>query len=141
MNNGDCMMTVYTAQSLRLVKRKKAIRACVLAVAISAAGFGVLPAMAATSVDGVDPAKQVVGKLAVSKIDFKRGENGAGRLILGFAGDGAAPDLRNQGSSVVVDIGNASLPASLQSRSTWWTSPRRCSASTPSPMAVARRWC
>ncbi len=114
MNNGDCMMTVYTAQSLRLVKRKKAIRACVLAVAISAAGFGVLPAMAATSVDGVDPAKQLVGKLAVSKIDFKRGENGAGRLILGFAGDGAAPDLRNQGSSVVVDIGNASLPASLQ---------------------------
>lgn len=114
MNNGDCMMTVYTAQSLRVVKRKKAIRACVLAVAISTAGFGVLPAMAATSVDAVDPAKQVVGKLAVSKIDFKRGENGAGRLILGFAGDGAAPDLRNQGSSVVVDIGNASLPASLQ---------------------------
>ena len=114
MNNGDCMMTVYTAQSLRVVKRKKAIRACVLAVAISTAGFGVLPAMAATSVDAVDPVKQVVGKLAVSKIDFKRGENGAGRLILGFAGDGAAPDLRNQGSSVVVDIGNASLPASLQ---------------------------
>jgi type IV pilus assembly protein PilQ len=78
MNNGDCMMTVYTAQSLRLVKRKKAIRACVLAVAISAAGFGVLPAMAATSVDGVDPAKQVVGKLAVSKIDFKRGDDGPG---------------------------------------------------------------
>ena len=113
MNNGDCMMTVYTAQSLRPAKRKKAIRACVLAVAISAAAFGAVPGMAAP-VDAVDPAKQVVGKLAVTKIDFKRGDNGAGRLILGFAGDGAAPDLRNQGSSVVVDVGNASLPASLQ---------------------------
>src|SRR5690606_1742592 len=36
------------------------------------------------------------------------------KLILRFSGDGAAPDLRNMGSSVVVDIGNAQLPAALQ---------------------------
>jgi type IV pilus assembly protein PilQ len=62
----------------------------------------------------VDPAKQVPGALSVSNIDFKRGDGGSGKLILRFSGDGATPDLRNQGSSVVVDVGNASLPASLQ---------------------------
>ena len=50
----------------------------------------------------------------MSNIDFKRGDGGAGRLILHFSGDGATPDLRNQGSSVVVNVGNAQLPASLQ---------------------------
>jgi type IV pilus assembly protein PilQ len=50
----------------------------------------------------------------VSNIDFKRGTDGSGRLVVKFSGDGAAPDLRNQGSSVVIDVGNAQLPASLQ---------------------------
>ncbi len=52
--------------------------------------------------------------VAVSKIDFKRGEDGAGRLILQFDGQGASPDLRTQGSTVLVDVGNARLPAELQ---------------------------
>jgi type IV pilus assembly protein PilQ len=50
----------------------------------------------------------------VSNIDFRRGEDGAGRLILRFDGQGAMPDLRNQGGNVIVDVGNAKLPASLQ---------------------------
>ncbi|UNK50907.1 type IV pilus secretin PilQ family protein [Lysobacter sp. S4-A87] len=61
-----------------------------------------------------DPAKQLPGTIAVSNIDFKRGTDGSGRLVVKFSGDGAAPDLRNQGSSVVIDVGNAQLPASLQ---------------------------
>ena len=63
---------------------------------------------------GIDPARQVPGGLSVSNIDFRRGEGGAGRLIVRFSGDGAMPDMRAQGSTVVVDIGNARLPASLQ---------------------------
>ena len=62
----------------------------------------------------VDPAKTLPSTVSVSSIDFKRGDGGAGRLILHFSGDGAAPDLRTQGASVLVDIGNAQLPASLQ---------------------------
>nr|WP_307548938.1 type IV pilus secretin PilQ family protein [Xanthomonas sacchari] len=50
----------------------------------------------------------------MSKIDFKRGDGGAGRLILSFSGTGASPDLRTQGNSVVVDVGNATLPPELQ---------------------------
>ncbi|UHQ22525.1 type IV pilus secretin PilQ family protein [Lysobacter sp. 5GHs7-4] len=61
----------------------------------------------------LDPAKQLPGAISVANIDFKRGEDGSGKLILKFTGDGAAPDLRNQGSSVIVDVGNAQLPAAL----------------------------
>ena len=62
----------------------------------------------------IDPAKQRPATVSVSSIDFKRGDGGAGRLILRFDGDGAMPDLRNQGSQVVIDMGGASLPANLQ---------------------------
>src|SRR5690606_12501500 len=43
-----------------------------------------------------------------------RSDDGAGRLVVKFDRAGAAPDLRNLGSSVVVDVGNAEIPASLQ---------------------------
>jgi type IV pilus assembly protein PilQ len=61
-----------------------------------------------------DPAKQLPGAISVSNIDFKRGDGGAGKLILRFSGDGAAPDLRSTGSTVTINVGNAQLPASLQ---------------------------
>ncbi|MEG3791368.1 type IV pilus secretin PilQ family protein [Lysobacter sp. CCNWLW3] len=62
----------------------------------------------------LDPAKQLPGAISVANIDFKRGDGGSGKLILKFSGDGAAPDLRNQGSSVIINVGNAQLPAALQ---------------------------
>ena len=71
------------------------------------------PAQAAP-VAGVDPGKQVPGAVAVSSIDFKRGDGGAGRLIVRFSGDGAMPDMRTQGSQVLIDVANVSLPANLQ---------------------------
>jgi len=73
------------------------------------------PAMLAMAqVVSVDPAKQVPAAVSVSAVDFKRGDGGAGKLILRFDGDGANPDLRTQGANVIVNIGNASLPAALQ---------------------------
>jgi type IV pilus assembly protein PilQ len=73
---------------------------------IAAAGQSAAPA-------AIDPARQVPGALAITDIDFKRGDGGAGQLILHFSDEGAAPDLHNAGSSVVVDVGNATLPPSL----------------------------
>lgn len=120
-------MTVFKATS-RPARRPLPSRAAMLGLAagLLAALGGVQaapqPASARALVAGAqsavplaaDPAKQVPGALTVANIDFKRGEGGSGKLILRFSGDGAAPDLRNQGSTVVVDVGNASLPASLQ---------------------------
>ena len=70
--------------------------------------------VAVAQVAAADPAKQVPGVVSVSAVDFKRGDGGSGKLILRFDGEGANPDLRTQGSSVIVNIGNAALPASLQ---------------------------
>lgn len=74
-----------------------------------------LPLMAASTLPAAtDPARALPGAVSVSKIDFRRGEGGAGQLVLSFSGDGAMPDLHNESSGVVIDIGNASLPSSLQ---------------------------
>jgi type IV pilus assembly protein PilQ len=71
-------------------------------------------APAAAPASSNDPAKQLPGAISVSNIDFKRGDGGAGKLILRFTGDGATPDLRSTGSTVTINVGNAQLPANLQ---------------------------
>jgi len=91
-------------------------------VGLSASGASATPALSITAV-GIgqsatgalaDPAKRTPDAVTVSAIDFKRGDGGSGKLILKFSGNGAAPDLRNMGSNVIVDVGNAQLPAALQ---------------------------
>ena len=109
-------MTASNAFRLRPSRRLATLRACSLGLAIgllaaaSAAGAAPSDAQANAPAASAKTAQAV----SVSNIDFRRGEDGAGRLIVKFDGQGAAPDLRNQGDSVVVDVGNATLPASLQ---------------------------
>ncbi len=67
-------------------------------------------------VQTVDPSKRVSSELKVSNIDFRRGDNGAGRIILRFDGAGAAPDMRNDGKQIVVDVSNAQIPENLRRR-------------------------
>ncbi len=116
-------MTVTNAKSQQPDRRPLSLRACAVGVALGlyAATAAALPVSTASvtmaqSATGAmaDPAKRLPGAVTVSAIDFKRGDGGSGKLILRFSGDGAAPDLRNMGSNVVIDIGNAQLPASLQ---------------------------
>ncbi|RLK57112.1 type IV pilus assembly protein PilQ [Stenotrophomonas rhizophila] len=114
---GDSTMTFSNAMRLRSVRRQKLLHLCALGVALMVANgtlmaatpSGAVPKPAATTAPATAPAS-----LSVSKIDFKRGDDGAGRLILQFDGQGASPDLRSQGNSVVIDVGNARLPENLQ---------------------------
>ncbi|UOV04451.1 type IV pilus secretin PilQ family protein [Pseudoxanthomonas sp. F37] len=109
-------MTASNAYRLRPSRRLATLRVCSLGWAIgllaaaSAAG-ATPPGQQASATPVAATAAQAV---SVSNIDFRRGEDGAGRLIVRFDGQGATPDLRNQGDTVVVDVGNAALPASLQ---------------------------
>ncbi len=74
-----------------------------------------LPAIAQSVAPvAVDPSRTVPGALTVSRIDFKRGDGGAGQLIVRFSGDGAMPDMHPAGSRVVIDVANATLPPQLQ---------------------------
>src|SRR4249919_2354849 len=45
-------------------------------------------------VSKADPTKHVASNLQVANIDFRRGDNGAGRIILRFNGEGANADMR-----------------------------------------------
>ncbi|HEX7917269.1 type IV pilus secretin PilQ [Rudaea sp.] len=52
----------------------------------------------------------------VSNIDFRRGKNGEGRILITFSGEGASADLKRQGDKISLDIYNARLPAQLAQR-------------------------
>jgi len=62
----------------------------------------------------IDTQASAQNAVAVSGIDFKRGENGSGQLVVKFNGAGAATQVKESGTEVVVDIDNASLPADLR---------------------------
>lgn len=112
-------MTVNFADH-KPASRHLPLRALVLGLLVGVAGMAsaaVAPVAATGQVAGaaaVDPGKQLPASVRVENIDFRRGEGGAGKLVLRFDGDGAAPDLRKQGAQVVIDLGNAAIPASLQ---------------------------
>lgn len=61
-----------------------------------------------------DPAKRSNSNVSLANIDFRRGENGAGRIILRFDNEGASADLRNTNDGVVVDVSNARIPENLR---------------------------
>lgn len=117
-------MTVFEPGSFsaradrRPLLRSGSIGLLIGAIAAVSAVHAATPAPAAPTAvappASLDPSKQLPGTVEVSNIDFKRGSDGSGRLVVKFSGDGAAPDMRNQGQSVVVNVGNAKLPDSLR---------------------------
>ena len=108
-------MTFSNAQSLRTLRRPAIARACGLGLAFALTASTALAAAPAPAPVAAPAAAQATpAQASVSQIDFKRGDGGAGRLILRFDGEGVAPDLRNQDGSIVVDVANARLPAELQ---------------------------
>ena len=54
--------------------------------------------------------------LAVKNVDFRRGKQGEGRILIDFTGDGASADLKTEGGKLVVDVYNAKLPPSVAQR-------------------------
>ena len=111
-------MTATNAYRLRPSRRLATFRLCSLGLAIgllaAAGAAGAAGAVSPTAPASVPATAQSASAVSVSNIDFRRGEDGAGRLVIKFDGQGAAPDLRNQGDNVVVNVGNATLPAALQ---------------------------
>ncbi len=109
-------MTFHQAKGLRPIRRSTLNRISALGVALMLACAPALAAAPAEKPAGTAVATpaSAPASLSVQRIDFKRGDDGSGRLIVQFDGQGAIPDLRTQDNSVVVDVGNARLPANLQ---------------------------
>jgi type IV pilus assembly protein PilQ len=53
---------------------------------------------------------------AVVDIDFRRGDTGAGRVIVDLSREQSAADVRRQGNSVLIDLMKSSLPELLRRR-------------------------
>jgi len=73
-----------------------------------------------TTAANIDPSKHLPatasGGLSVTAIDFRRGANGQGRVLVSFSGPGADAQMRTIGDKVEVSIPNASVPANLAQR-------------------------
>ncbi|MDO1529079.1 type IV pilus secretin PilQ [Fulvimonas sp. R45] len=72
-----------------------------------------------TTASTIDPSKALPSATdgpAVSNIDFRRGKDGAGRVLIDFAGPGAHANMRREGDRVVVDLDHVHLPPSQAQR-------------------------
>lgn len=60
-----------------------------------------------------DPTKSVTHATAleVTNVDFRRGKNGEGRVVVSFNGPGAAVNLRKEAGNIVLDLMNAKVAA------------------------------
>lgn len=74
-------------------------------------GRGVAPAAAASS-----SASSSVTQPVVSQVDFRRGSNGEGRVLISFDKDGAGTDLRKEGNKLIVDLFDVTLSNDLPIR-------------------------
>lgn len=72
-----------------------------------------------TTAATVDPSKALPSASngpAISNIDFRRGPNGEGRVLISFSGSGANAEMTRKGDNVLVTIDHANLPANLAQR-------------------------
>ncbi|WP_350016649.1 type IV pilus secretin PilQ [Rhodanobacter sp. IGA1.0] len=74
---------------------------------------------AVTTAATIDPTKALPSSSngpAISNIDFRRGPNGEGRVLINFSGSGANAEMTRSGDKVLVTIDHANLPANLAQR-------------------------
>lgn len=62
------------------------------------------------------PASGEAASYRVTNVDFRRGPDGAGRVMLELSDPSATIDMRQQDGNILVDILNASLPQELERR-------------------------
>jgi type IV pilus assembly protein PilQ len=59
-------------------------------------------------------AKPGAGKHAVRDVDFRRGPNGEGRVVVDLSDTGTGIDIRRQGKQLLIDFSNTSVPTGLE---------------------------
>ena len=59
---------------------------------------------------------QSVGGNSISNVDFRRGEGGAGRIVISLSNPNIPINLSEQGGRIIVDFANTSLPGNLSKR-------------------------
>ena len=87
-----------------------------VATAVDATGAPIAKS-AEITVSGAKPvARPAPSKQALRDIDFRRGSNGEGRIVIDLPNSQIGVDVRQQGSKVIVDFLKTSLPDTLRRR-------------------------
>lgn len=75
-------------------------------------------AASALNASGAQPTPHTAtaGKPAIRDIDFRRGANGEGRVVVELPSNQIGVDVRQQGQTIVVDFSPAALPETLRRR-------------------------
>jgi type IV pilus assembly protein PilQ len=96
----------------------------VLLVILDTAGPAIAPEATAAAAPAASPAGQTVqfaapqntAPLALRDIDFRRGQDGTGRVIVNLPSTQVGVDIRQQGQTLVVEFLRSSLPENLRRR-------------------------
>ena len=113
-------MRVSTAMRSHLHDRSRArlfhvlMRMREFGVVLALVGDNAFATAVTSRLNAHNPADNALHVVSVSKLDFVRGDDGQGRLIVQFDRPGAHSNLRTQGQSVLMDVGNARLPDELR---------------------------
>jgi type IV pilus assembly protein PilQ len=105
-----------------LVPYETRVQGNTIVVTVGAAGAGrVATAAAPTGAAAVAAATAarapaVAGSRSVNNIDFRRGNDGSGRIIVELTDSKVPADLRQEGGRIVVNFANTSLPENLLQR-------------------------
>jgi type IV pilus assembly protein PilQ len=80
----------------------------------AASSFAGLPANGGTAPASAAPVAQ--SGRAINDIDFRRGADGAGQVIVQLSNPRTSVDVREEGGRVIVDFGDTTLPSDLMKR-------------------------
>jgi type IV pilus assembly protein PilQ len=79
-----------------------------------------VPAAASTATAATEPVRFAenmnANQLALKGVDFRRGQDGSGRVIVDLANNQVGVDIRQQGKTLVVEFLKSSLPENLKRR-------------------------
>ena len=85
-------------------------------VVVTVAGAGAAAAPAAAAPAPSAPAQAAAPRQVLRNLDFRRGNNGEGRVVVDLPNNAVAVDVRQLGNKVQVDFMNTGLPETLRRR-------------------------
>ncbi len=91
-----------------------AIEGNVVLVSLTPVAIEGTAAAAATSFSAIR--SDSAGSFALRDLDFRRGRDGEGRVVVDLSGPGVGVDIRQQGQTLVVDFLKSRLPENLRKR-------------------------
>ncbi|MEL7448166.1 MAG: type IV pilus secretin PilQ [Pseudomonadota bacterium] len=79
-------------------------------------GTDVVRSASSATFEGTPRSSMGSGAKQIDNVDFRRGEDGSGRVVVTLSDPGTVVDLRQEGDQVIVDFEDAAMPSALMRR-------------------------